>query len=101
MVITTSNLLCAIGLQSVLSFFPISSKLAIIYQYFDQYSSPINHTFLLVFSATLPYISFLTSKLLCAIGLQSLEPLYPLSLKLAIIYQYFVQYLSPIYHAFL
>ena len=95
------NFLCTIGLQSVQSFLPLASKLAIICQYFIQYSSPINYAFLKVFYATKPNISFLTSKLLCTVGLQIVLSFSPLSSKLAIIFQYFDQYLSPNNHAFL
>ena len=78
-----------------------SLKLAIIYQYFDQYWSPIYHAFIYTFCDTKPSISFTTSKLLYAIGLQSLKLIYNFSLELAIIYQYFDQYLSPSDHAFI
>ena len=97
----TSKLLCTIGPQIVQSFYPPSSKLAITCQYFDQYLSPINHTFLQVFCATKHIISFVTSKLLYNIGLQSVQSFFPLSSELAIICQYFNQYLRPINYAFL
>ena len=85
-------------LIAIISYF---IKIAYNYQYFDQYLRPNNHAFLLVFYGTKPSISFLTSKLLCAIGLKRLYSLHPISLKLAIIYKYCDQYLSPINPAFL
>ena len=62
-----------------------------IYKFFDQYSSPINHAFFI----TKPNISFVTSILLCDIALQSIELFYHILLEFAIIYQYIGQYLSP------
>ena len=96
----TSKLLCAISIQSLMPLYSISLKLGITHQYFDQYLCPIDYSFLQVFWPTKLNISFITSKLLCAICLKSLYPLYPISLKLAIIYLYFNQNIIPINNSF-
>ena len=61
----------------------------------------LNNALLYILRVNKQTISFVNSKLLCAISLQSLQPLYSFSLGLAIIYQYFLQYLNPINNAFL
>ena len=68
-----------------------------IYQFFDQYSSPINHAFFI----TKPNISLVTSILLCDIAIQSLLPFYPILLGFAIIYKIFYQKSYPINQVFI
>ena len=58
------------NLIAIVSYF--IKKNPILFQFFDQYLSPINGVFLYIFCITEPNINFVTSILLCAMGLKSL-----------------------------